>query len=208
MAFTINLPAISRKLGLRFYIKECTDFFLKTFIQTINYRQKNNIVRNDFVSLLLGLKDSFSPTELAAEAFLIHIAGYETTSTLISFTLFELAVNPDIQEKLREEILCGVEENGGKLTYNLLFGFKYLDMVINESLRKYPPIPNFIRKCTMDYKIPGTELLIPKDTVIDTSAYSFHHDPEYFPDPEKFDPERFNEENVKNIVPYTFFPFG
>jgi cytochrome P450 family 6 len=208
LIFSASFVNISRKLGFRFIPKEPADFFMNAFCQTFDHRQKNNIVRNDFISLLLSLKDSFTTTELAAEAFLFHTGGYETSSTLISFALYELAVSPDIQERLRLEIRTGIEENGGKLTYDLLFGFKYLDMVINESLRKYPPIPDLPRKCIMDYNIPGTNLIIPKGTMIETSVYSFHHDPEYFPDPEKFDPERFNEENVKNIVPYTYFPFG
>jgi cytochrome P450 family 6 len=75
-------------------------------------------------------------------------------------------------------------------------------------LRHYPPIPNAIRKCTKEYEIPGTSLVIPKGTSVELATYSLQHDPEYFPEPEKFDPERFSPENVKTRNPFTFLPFG
>ncbi|XP_070493747.1 probable cytochrome P450 6a13 [Chironomus tepperi] len=206
--FASEFPNLARKLGVKFLPKEVSSFFLEAFVDAIKYRENNEIERNDFVKLLLGLKDVYSIQELAAEAFLVFIGGFETSSTLMTFALYELALNPDIQERLREEITAGIEENDGKLTYDLLFGFKYLDMVIQESLRKYPPIPIQFRKATIDYHIPKTKLVIPKGTLIQISSYSVQHDPEYFPDPDKFDPERFNEENIKDVRPFTNLPFG
>lgn len=205
---TLAFPNLSRKLRLVANPKSATDFFSSTFQQTFEYRKKNNIQRNDFVSLLLNLKDQLTPDELAAESFLVYVGGFETSSTLITFTMYELALNPDIQSRLREEVVAGVDENDGKVTYDMIFGFKYLEMVINEVLRKYPPIPMHMRKCTKDYEIPETNLVIPKDTTIVLPFYSLHHDPEYYPDPEKFDPERFTPEAVKARKPYTYLPFG
>ena len=85
--------------------------------------------RNDFVSMLLGLKDSFTTSELAAEAFIVYAGGFETSATLITFALYELAINPDIQQRLRDEIKTEIEKNAGKLTYDLLLDLKYLDQV-------------------------------------------------------------------------------
>jgi cytochrome P450 family 6 len=206
--FSVDYPDLARKLGFRFNPKEVADFFYNTFIQTFEYRAKNNVQRNDFVSMLLELKDQFTPLELAAESMLVFAAGYETSSTLMTFTLYSLATNPDIQNKLRDEITSAIEENDGKLTYEMLFGFKYLDMVMSETLRMYPPIADNMRKCNSDYTIPGTNLVIPKDTTVEINTYSLHHDPEYFPEPQKFIPERFSDENVKNIKPFTYLPFG
>jgi len=206
--FATEFPELGRKLGMVLLPKDITSFFLKAFVDAIKYRENNEINRNDFVKLLLGMKDIYTIEELAAEAFLVFIGGFETSSTLMTFTLYELALNPDIQERLREEITTGIEENDGKLTYDMLFGFKYLDMVINESLRKYPPIPVQFRKATKDYHIPHSKLVIPKGTVVQINSFSVQRDPEYFPDPEKYDPERFNEENIKNIRPFTNLPFG
>jgi cytochrome P450 family 6 len=124
------------------------------------------------------------------------------------FTIYELALNPEIQDRLREEIANGVADNDGELTYELLSEFKYLDMVINESLRKFPPAFFLTRVCRKDFKIPGTEMVIPKDTDINVNIYSIHRDPEYYPEPEKFDPERFTAENIKTRPACTFIPFG
>lgn len=201
--FAFENPELARKLGLRFNPKECGDFFLKTMLETFDYREKNKIERNDFVSLLLGLKDSFTKEELAAEGTLMFAAGYETSSTLMGFTFYELALNPEIQNRLREEI-NSVE----KVDYESLLGMKYLDMVVSEGLRKYPPLADNSRKCTKDYKVPGTDFVIEEGTTVEFGVFSFHRDPEYFPDPMKFDPERFNEENVKKILPFTYLPFG
>ena len=80
--------------------------------------------------------------------------------------------------------------------------------MVNETLRHYPPIPTGTRKCVQDYQIPGTSLVIPKGTSIEIGTYSLQHDPEYYPDPYKFDPERFTPDKVKSREPFTFLPFG
>ena len=208
LIFGTEWPDFARKLGWGFAPKDVGDFFLKTFIQTLELRELSSIKRNDFVSLLLAVKDVYTKEELAAEAFVIFFGGFETSSSLMTFLLYELALNEDIQDRLREEIISGIDENDGKLTYDMLFGFKYLDMVVNEGLRKYPPIPCTMRKTNKEYLIPGTKLVIPEGVVIPINSFSFQRDPEYFPDPLKFDPERFNEENIKNIKPFTNIPFG
>ncbi|KAL7026328.1 hypothetical protein ACKWTF_013861 [Chironomus riparius] len=206
--FGTEWPDFARKLGFGFCPKDVGDFFLKTFIQTIEFREKSNIKRNDFVSLLLGLKNEYTKEELAAEAFIIFFGGFETSSSLMTFLLYELALNPDIQDRLREEIANGIEENDGKFNYDMLLGLKYLDMVVNEGLRKYPPIPTPIRKCTKEYEIPNSNLVIPYGTIVLINAFSLQRDPEYFRDPDKFDPERFNAENIRNIKPFSNIPFG
>lgn len=206
--FASEFPEIGRKLGFRLTAKDAGDFFMRTFLETLEYREKNKISRNDFVSLLLNMKDTYKPTELAAEALLIYMGGYETSSTLISYVLYELALNQDIQDRLREEILVGLDENNEKFTYDSICGLTYLEMVISEGLRKYPPGTLFFRKCTRDILIPKVNISISKGTALIINSYSFHHDPEYFPNPEKFDPERFNNDNIKNIKPFTYLPFG
>ena len=207
--FTFNQPGLARKLGIfTFFPRVAADFFMKTMHDTFDYREKNNVVRNDFVSLLLNLKDTLSKEELAADGMLVFAGGFESSSSLMSFTLYELALNQDIQEKLREEILQEIEGNDGKLTYELLNNLKYLDMVTKEVLRKHPPLPDNQRECTKDFQVPGSNFTITEGTIVNVSFYSLHHDAEYFPDPYKFDPERFNDENVKNIKPFTYLPFG
>lgn len=205
-----SFQTISRKLGLMLNPKAASDFYLKTFKEAIEYREDNKVNRNDFVQMLVQIKQSGLMTfnELAAESFIFYIGGFHTSASLMEFVLYELAMNHEIQSRLRKEIIDILEENDGKLTYDLLSQFKYLEMVVNEGLRKYPPINVLTRKCTQEFKIPGTELVVPKDTQITIPIFSIHRDPDYFPDPETFDPERFSEENIKKITPFTFLPFG
>jgi cytochrome P450 family 6 len=77
-----------------------------------------------------------------------------------------------------------------------------------ESLRKYPPAPNLVRCATADYKVPDTNEVIDKGTSVMIPVYAIHHDPELYPDPEVYDPERFNHDNEAKRNPFSFLPFG
>lgn len=78
----------------------------------------------------------------------------------------------------------------------------------SETMRKYPPAPVFLRKCTKPYPIPETNIVIPEGLSVLIPCYGLHRDPEYFPDPERFDPDRFSEENKSKIWDCTYIPFG
>ncbi|KAK9695725.1 Cytochrome P450 [Popillia japonica] len=146
--------------------------------------------------------------EIAAQAFLFFVAGFETSSTTITFCLHELAFNQDIQDKLREEIREVYQKHNGKLTYDGIMEMKYMDQVVNETLRKYPPLPILNRVCSIDYKIPDTNITLPKGTKVVISNLGIQTDEEYYPDPMTFSPERFSEENKATRPNYTFLPFG
>ncbi|XP_055697196.1 cytochrome P450 6A1-like [Phlebotomus papatasi] len=221
IAFSV-FPELSRKLGIRAIEEDVSSFFMRVITETVRYREQNGIVRSDFMDLMLRLKNSgkldtddnaeksglITLNELAAQCFVFFLAGFETSSTTISFSLYELALNPDIQERLRKEILQCLEETNGVLTYEAVMGMKYLEKVINETLRKYPAVEMLVRKAKNDYPIEGTPHTIPKDTLIFIPVYTVHHDPKIYPHPHKFNPERFNEENMRNRHPYTYLPFG
>lgn len=136
------------------------------------------------------------------------LAGHETSSSALMFALYELALSKDIQSRLRKEINDVTASHDGKITYDSINQMKYLDMVLNETLRKFPVVDVQFRKCASNFKIPKTEMIIPKDASIMVSSYAFHRDERFFEKPDEFDPERFNEENVKKIRPYTFIPFS
>ena len=84
----------------------------------------------------------------------------------------------------------------------------YLEATIKETLRLYPPIAVLFRRVTKSdgYTLAGVHL--PKDTLVEVSSYSVHHNPEYYPDPDRFNPDRFMPENRHRLVPYTYLPFG
>lgn len=81
-------------------------------------------------------------------------------------------------------------------------------MWILETLRKYPAAAFLSRRCTKDYRVEGTDVVLEKGCIVFIPVMGLHHDPKYFPDPQKFNPERFNEKNKRNIRQFTYLPFG
>lgn len=75
-------------------------------------------------------------------------------------------------------------------------------------MRKYPPVPILSRVCTKDYKVPGTDIILKVDEEVNISVWGIHYDPAYYPDPQKFDPTRFNDENKNGRHQFAFLPFG
>ncbi|CAG9785903.1 unnamed protein product [Diatraea saccharalis] len=156
----------------------------------------------------------WTDTDLIAQAVLFFIAGFETVSSAMSFALHELAVNPDVQDKLVAEIRENEKKNGGKFDYNSIQNMVYMDMVVSEVLRFWPAAIALDRVCTKDYNLGRANDKCDKDYIIHKGesvmipVWGIHHDPEYYPNPNKFDPERFSEENKHRIQPFTFLPFG
>jgi cytochrome P450 family 9 len=143
-----------------------------------------------------------------AQAFLFFSAGLDTIQTALTFAAYEIGVNPDVQERLAEEIIPIMEKNDGALTYESVHEMAYLDMVVSETLRKNPPAFFTERQCTAEYKIPETDVVIPKGMSLLIPINAIHHDENYYPDPEKFNPENFNAENKAKRHPYAYLPFG
>lgn len=138
---------LARKLGVAFIDPIVSKFFFKTISETMKYREENNIKRNDFLQLLMQLKSkgclddheegeivddktALTLNEVAAQAFVFFVGGFETSSTTMSFCLYELAINPEIQKKCREEINKVLDKHDGKLTYECILQMEYLDRVI------------------------------------------------------------------------------
>lgn len=157
------------------------------------------------------IKRKWTDDEIVAQCFLFFLAGFDTTSTVLSFATYELALNPDIQKKLYEEIKETHKSLGGQsLTYDVLQNMKYLDMVISESLRFWPPAPAVDRICVKDYDYNDGQckFQIEKGTVLLIPIYGLHFDEKYWDNPKKFNPERFSDENKGRITNGTYAPFG
>uniref|UniRef100_A0A182IXD4 Uncharacterized protein n=1 Tax=Anopheles atroparvus TaxID=41427 RepID=A0A182IXD4_ANOAO len=222
--FASMFKDLAKRIGVKLTDEGVERFFMQVVRDTVQYREKNNVQRNDFMNLLLQIKNKgklddavgnvgkgevgMTLNELAAQVFIFFLAGFETSSTTMNFCLYELAKNPDIQERLREEINSAIEANGGEVTYDLVMNIPYLDNVINETLRMYPPVESLTRVPLQDYTVPGTKLVIPKDTLVQIPVYALQHDEEFYPEPEQFIPDRFTPEEVKKRHPYVFLPFG
>ncbi|KAK9696320.1 Cytochrome P450 [Popillia japonica] len=215
IAVTLGFPSICRKLGVIFFPKETTKFYMDVIKNIIDYRESHDVKRNDFVQLLLNIKNgpsadgnSFTFNEIAAQAFVFFLAGFETSSSTMTFAFYEMAKHQDVQDKVREEIRRVVAKYDGKITYNGIMEMTYMGQVFDEALRKYPILATLERIVTKDYKLPDEDLVIKKGTKVLISLQGLQHDPEYFPDPEKFDPDRFSPENKDKIHSCVYMPFG
>nr|XP_031836321.1 probable cytochrome P450 6a14 [Nomia melanderi] len=210
------VPALYDLLGYVLPYDAPTKFMRDVTIETMDYRMKDNIVRHDFINILIELRKhpeklgdiKLTDTLLAAQAFVFFGAGFETSSTTMSHALYELALNHNIQEKLREEILRFNSDNNGSWTYEVTKKMIYLQKVIDETLRKYPVLAILTRDATADYTFANTKVSIPKGTKIWIPVYSIHRNPDIYPNPDKFDPERFDEDMKKTRHQMDYLPFG
>ena len=145
--------------------------------------------------------------EILAQAWAFFLAGYETTSMALSFVTFQLAINEDIQQRLYEEVLTEVDANGD-IDYDILTKLPFLDSVISEALRMHPPFNKVGRKAEKDYVVGKTGIIIPRKGQITIPISAIHMCEEFYPEPHKFNPDRFMPENRDKLIPYTYLPFG
>ncbi|KAK4877921.1 hypothetical protein RN001_010427 [Aquatica leii] len=206
--FARNFPGLARALRIKAVGTEISKFYMDVARGTILYRRKNGVRRNDAFQALVDLGDDITVEEIAAQCLAFFVAGYETSSSTLTFALYELAKNVDVQRKTREEVLRVMSQHDGILTYEAIEKMKYLGQVVDETLRMYPPITNFSRECTKDYKLPNSDIVIERGTRIVFPVMGIHHDEDYYPNPEKFDPNRFSDENRKKIKPFSYIPFS
>jgi cytochrome P450 family 6 len=138
----LTFPNFAKKLRIKTTRDDVSDFFLKVVADVVKYREENSVQRNDFMSLLLQLKNTGSLDgkseeqkltfeQIAAEAFVFFLAGFETSSTTMTFCLHELSLHQDIQEKARRNVLEVMEKFGGEITYEALNEMTYLEQCIN-----------------------------------------------------------------------------
>ncbi|XP_055529180.1 probable cytochrome P450 9f2 [Wyeomyia smithii] len=160
---------------------------------------------------MVASSKKMTESEFIAQCLIFFLAGFDTISTAMVFLCYEVALNPDVQQKLFEEISATEKALEGKrLTYDTLQSMTYMDMVVSESLRMWP-VAAVDRLCAKDYHLndgEGLKFTIDKGTCIWFPVYGIHQDPKYYPNPQKFDPERFSEANRSNINLSAYLPFG
>ncbi|MEE6477937.1 hypothetical protein FKM82_011677 [Ascaphus truei] len=143
--------------------------------------------------------------EILGQAFLFLFAGYETTSSLLSFATYLLATHPECQEKLLREV-DEFTQRHGVADYNTVHDLPYMDLVISETLRMYPPAFRFAREVAQDCTVMGQR--IPAGAVLEIPVGCLQNDPRFWPEPEKFKPERFTPEEKQKRHPFVYLPFG
>ncbi|XP_043669015.1 cytochrome P450 9e2-like [Vespula pensylvanica] len=213
-------PTITRLFKINIISDNVVNFFKNVVEEVINIRDRDKIVRSDMIQLMMEARDKRAEMgqelpmmDIVAQAFIFFFGGFDTVSTAMCFTCHEIGVNPDIQKRLQREIDDVIEKTNGNPTYEVINNMEYLDAVISESLRRYPVVVFLDRLCAESYELPpslpgGKPFLLKKDMNIWFPIYGLHHDPKYFEDPYKFDPERFikNGKEINNSGVY--LPFG
>ncbi len=118
-----------------------------------------------------------------------------------------MALHPEIQERLYKETESAFDENG-EINYETLSKLPFLDSVISETLRLYPPLLRLEREAMEDIDLDNSNVKISKGVIVEIPVYAIHHDSEYYENPFVFNPDRFMPQNRSNIIPYSYIPFG
>lgn len=136
-AFLTQFPSLAVKFGVKQLPDEVSSFFMKIVTETVELREKYGIRRNDFMDLLIQMKNKndsdtgrLTIEQIAAQSFLFFLAGFETSSTTMMFCLYELAMNPEIQDKAKQEIEDVLKKHNGEFSYEAMMDMQYLDCII------------------------------------------------------------------------------
>ncbi|XP_028171820.1 cytochrome P450 6k1-like isoform X1 [Ostrinia furnacalis] len=211
-------PELVNIFRFQFFPKHTTDYFRRVFRSMLAQRggYEGKREHNDLLDALLRMKheadlngEVLDEDVVIAQAMIFIQGGFDTSAVSLSFLTYELAFQPEIQDKLYNELLEAKEKNGGdeNMDGTILSELTYMNCIIKETLRKYPAMGYLDRIAARDYEI-DEKLTIPAGTTIYVNAVGMHYDPDYFPDPMKFDPDRFLPEREHEIKPFTYMPFG
>jgi cytochrome P450 len=178
-------------------------------LDIIKERQSNPSEHHDLLSMLMSAEDEdtgekMSNQQLKDESITIFVAGHETTANALSWTFYLLSQHPEKLQKLQDEIDCVLQ--GSTPDFQSLKELKYTQMVLEESMRLYPPAWTIVRKVAHDTNMNGYEFK--KDTRLILDVFMLHRHPDYWEDPTAFEPERFEPEQKKQRHKYAYIPFG
>jgi cytochrome P450 len=214
--FLVMLPAAewlvhARPPGLAAFVRARKRIDSVVYRMIAAHRKKMADTHESCRASLLDLMLAASPERTTAsekslrdQVITIFLAGYETVANALVWTWYLLSQNPECEKRLQEEI---ERELRGRLpTYDDIPRLRYAEMVLAESMRLYPPAWAMGRYARADFRLG--EYFLPAKTTVLMSQFILHRDPRYFPDPLRFDPERFSAEAKSRRARFTYFPFG
>ncbi|KAL2723975.1 cytochrome P450 4C1-like [Vespula squamosa] len=167
---------------------------------------KNRLALLDLLIAASLNGNQIDETGIREEVDTFMFEGYDTTALALCYALGLFAKHKDVQERIRNEVDTIMQQNDYKLTISDLQEFLYLERCLKESLRLYPSVHIIFRYLTQDLQLKN--YLLPAGSICHVNIYSVHRNPEYWPNPNVFDPDRFLPENVKNRNPYSYIPFS
>ncbi|XP_022913636.1 cytochrome P450 4C1-like [Onthophagus taurus] len=171
----------------------------------VNQEKRRRLAYLDLLLENRGVSITDEDISNSVEGFMF--AGHDTTAIAMGCTLYLLATHPDVQQRAFEELRDILGDDKNKVaTYKDLQEMKYLEMVIKEALRLFPPAPIISKQILEDYEFNG--YVLPKGLSILGMVHCIHRREKYFPNPNTFDPERFSPENQSKILPFSYLPFG
>jgi cytochrome P450 len=176
----------------------------------INERRRTAADRGDLLSMLLLARDDedngapLTDTQVRDETMTLFLAGHETTANALTWTWHLLSQHPDVEQRLHQEIDAVLDDR--QADADDVARLPYTRMVLAESMRCYPPAWGIGRRAIEDVEIGG--YTIPRGTVVLFSQYLLHRDPRFFPEPERFDPDRWLPERQQARPRFAYFPFG
>jgi cytochrome P450 len=175
----------------------------------IQSRHTNNTIgQDDLLSMLISSRHEdgspMSDQQIRDEVVTLIAAGHETTANALAWTWFLLSTHPEVEARLLTELKEVL--NGRRPTVADIPKLTYTEMVFMEAMRLYPPVWLLARRVVADDVLPGG-VLLPKRSQVVMMPYVAHRNPRYFPEPEKFKPERFQSASRQELQ-YIFFPFS
>ncbi|XP_045450207.1 cytochrome P450 6k1-like [Melitaea cinxia] len=206
-------PELADIFRFKFFPRLATDYFRKIFRAVASQRETNQIDEKakDLLDFLLKIQkqnDSYSDDLIISQAAIFLLGGYESCATLLTYTTYELAHLPELQDKVYRELLEATKSSkDGNIDTEVLAELTYLNCVVKEGLRKYMTLTWLDRVTDKEYKIDDKVTLEP-GTVVYINIIGIQYDPQYFPEPNKFDPDRFLPENKHTVEQYSYLPFG
>lgn len=186
---------------------------LSNFVIEVIAKRKNIVKQSDAslknipADLIISNEDKFTFIEIRDHIQTI-LSAYETTAISLSHTILLLAMNPNVQEKLFNELTEQCVDDFDIMSTEVLRKCEYLDMVFDESCRLMPAVPIILRETLKDFEIEK-DVMIPEGVCLAINFFALHRNKLYWgDDADKFEPERFSKENSENRRSNTFFPFS
>lgn len=149
-----------------------------------------------------------SDVDIKEEVDTIMFEGHDTTAAGSSFVLCLLGIHQDIQARVYKEIFQIFGDSDREATFNDTMDMKYLERVIMESLRLYPPVPMIARKVNQDVQLASENYVVPAGATVVVGTFKIHRRPDIYTNPDRFDPDNFLPERTQNRHYYSFIPFS
>lgn len=198
-----------------YWEQKFTAKILHKFSTTIVNKRKANFVPDNvnpkkkmvMLDVLLSQSDVVDLNGIREEVDTFVFEGHDTTCVSLGFTVMLLANHRPVQEKVYRELERVFGNSTAPPTYRQLQDLHYLEMCIKESLRLYPSVPMIVRITSRSFETPSG-YSIPEGVTVLVDIYGLHRNRDVYPDPEKFDPDRFLPENTANRHPFAYLPFS